>query len=302
MVDVYTQRILDAFTKGEKQKQEHVRRYLVDRRANYVPGHPHTIQALSRAGQLDWAAANSRCRVDAAEILASELPAFRKQHRTRSPLVHSVLVAPLKWCRPIGVAHEVEIEAIRAELESLLAGRNYFGAIEPGLYPRRTPSGEFQKGVVSWHAHAVVWNDREHSTIAAVQSINAQNEGPLFGVAPANYRRRSWETIAKPLLYALKTPGKSYATRRIPESINRQTGEIIPEHDQQQAQRLRPGELVKMLNVLREFTLDELLVVGGNGYDLVAPLRDRISRDRERLRSGYARLNLTDPLLRGALA
>lgn len=275
------QMLFEEFREKEIAKLRTIEKYAYDARSNSVPLHREVRDGFSHGGRLDWAAVNAYVRSNGAEILLDRLESFALQMGKTLNRVSSVVVTSDKWLASLADAHEIDLRKIRNELDDLFQGLNYFGVIEPALYPRRHHPGAEKKGVVSWHGHLLTWDTERETLWRRLGNYNSRTVGPLYGVPPANLRERSWKSAAVPLLYMLKTPAKSYSTRRIVEHIDAGTGEVIAEHDHQTPQKLRPGEHVHMRNVLREFKLDDLLVAGGTVKPLLNPLRERLFKDRE---------------------
>lgn len=273
----------------ELAKRHNIETYIRDRRSTYVHPDRETLDGFTMRGRLDWAAVNAHVRIAAAEILLEALKAFRRGAPRTAPRVSSVVVSSEYWVRNLHDAHAIDVREIGAELAWLFRGQNYVGMIEPGFYPRRSPSGTVGKGVVSWHAHLLFWGTERETLRQALEGYSKRVNGPLFGVPAANLRWRSWKSAEACVCYMLKTPAKSYSTQRVPEMVNPTTGEIIPEHDRQIAQALRPGEHLRMRNVLREFCLDDLLLVGGTGNILIQPLWQAMLGDRDRGRRASPR-------------
>lgn len=196
--------------------------------------------------------------------------------------VSSVVVSAEQWFVNLHDAHGCDIRAIRRELNELFRSFNYLGVVEPGFYPRRKVPPAVTNGAVSWHAHLLFWGRERDSLARTLEDYNAVSRGVLFGVPAATLRSRSWRTFEERVCYSVKTPSKSYSTRRVPERADPMTGEIIAEHDRQLAQQLRPGQHMHMRNVLREFCLDDLILAGGSGKRLLQPLAEQIRRDRTR--------------------
>lgn len=276
------QALFERFRKKELAKLQTIEKYTYDARSNSVPLHREVQDGFSHRGRLDWAAVNAHVRIDAAEIILDRLESFALQIRKRAPLVSSVVVTSDQWLTSLPDACAIDICKIRDELHDAFRGLSYVGMIEPAFYPRRRHPGITITGMVSWHAHLLFWDAQRETLGQAVAKINRGTTGPLYGVAPASLRRRSWNSAAECLCYLLKSPAKSYSTRRMPERIDPGTGEIIAEHDLQIPQKLRPGQHVHMRNALREFALDDLLLAGDKGYQMLTPLFHRVSFDRQR--------------------
>lgn len=275
-----TKSLLASFRDEEVKKLRIIESYVYNARSNYVPLHREAHEGMTATGALDWAAVNTGVRVAAMELMVGALEVQLSELRSQFPTVSSLLVSANQWVTDIGGPHREIVTDIRGVLTELFQESHYVGAIEPALYPRRQIAGVVRKGVVSWHAHLLAWGTDRGRLDNALSALNEKTEGPLYGVPPASMRSRSWKTALNCIGYFLKTPAKSYSTRRIAERIDPQTGEIFPEHDRQYAQRLRPGEHIHLRNILRDFTLDDLLLFGGTGRELVAPMQREISRDR----------------------
>lgn len=275
------QLLFERFRKKEIAKLRRIENYAYDARSNYVPLHREVRDGFSHRGRLDWAAVNAYVRIDGAEMLLDGLESFELKMGKTLNRVSSVVVTSNQWLTSLTDASSIDISRIKDELHDAFRGLNYIGMVEPGFYPRRRQPGSMTDGMVSWHAHLLFWDDQRETLAEALANFNRNRAGPLYGVEPATLRKRSWKSAAERMCYLLKSPAKSYSTRRMPERIDPSTGEIIPEHDHQMAQKLRPGQHVHMRNALREFTLDDLLVAGGTVKPLLNPLRKRLFKDRE---------------------
>lgn len=272
---------LQEFLAKEIVKQKNIEDYSYNARRNYVRLHPEVKDGFCVNGMQDWAAVSAHVRIKAAELLLDGLELCEQKMGKTLKLVSSVLVSSNQWLTSLERAHEVDVCGIRKDLDDFFEGLNYVAVIEPGLYPRLHYQGAEKKGIVSWHAHAVSWDIDRDALERARDRHNSKTAGILFGVPPANLQKRSWNSAAECLLYMLKTQAKSYSMRRIAEGINPKTGEVVAEHDYQMPQALRPGEHVHMRNVMRSFTLDDLLIAGGEVNLLLGPLLDRLLKDRE---------------------
>lgn len=273
---------LDAFREKEATKLIRIENYVHDARRNSTPLHREAQEGMSASGALDWAAVNTDVRITALGMLLEALETLTPELGKSGKRVSSVVMTSEHWMAPLDGAHDEIVEMIRKEANDRFRGQHFVGMIEPAFYPRY-PVGRLRtKKLISWHAHLLFWGKDRQELEDAITAFNDETEGPLYGVAPASVRRRSWQSAPECLSYMMKTPAKSHTTLRIQERMNPETGEFFAEHDKQHAQALRTGEHVKMLNVLREFTLDKLFLVGGKGHVLVKDLRQRIERDRER--------------------
>jgi len=223
------------------------------------------------------------------KLTLHEFDEIRPADRRRFKHVRSVVVSSRDWLFDISEAHEIDAASIKDEIESCFAGINFVGIIEPGYYPRWHEIGVPTTAKVSWHAHLVAYVNDLDALGCAIDRHCAKHVGPLYGVPSAQAIRRSWKSGPRWIAYACKTPTHSYTKRRIQEYISPVTGEIVPERDRLKPQNLRPGEHVKMRNVMRGFAIDDLMVSGGAGDQLFETVYRQVARDRERAHMRFRR-------------
>jgi hypothetical protein len=284
-----TRAVLEDFTSRERAKDNIIDNYRHFARANYVPFAPDTLIGLGPRGVLEWSAVSSMVRTKTAKLVLGEFDQISPAERRRFRFVRSVVVSSTEWFVDLAAAPVMDVAAIKREIEKRFEGINFVGAIEPGFYPRWHELGMKIGAKVSWHAHLVVYTDDLDALHRALEGHCGTHRGPLFGVPSATDIRRSWKTAARWIAYACKSPAHSYTTRRIQEGWSPTTGVFQPEHDRQKRQDLRPGEHVKLRNVMRNFLMDDLLVSGGEGTKLLLPVYARMAVDRDQAHRRYRR-------------
>ena len=287
---------LATMKRREKEKSDALRKFM----HFWKNGYPEPIrklrQDLGPTGGHDWLALSASARTEAATLILEDLSSATKAERRELSLVSSLLFASKEWCMPLERASLISFEAIREEVNRTLAGQNYVGTIESGLYRDRKMRGAINKGVVSWHVHLFWIGHETQSLDAAIERFNSRHTSPLEGAPAADWMPRSWDTVGARVTYMLKTPAKTYAATYFSNYVDPGTG-VISGRDVQWSRRIRPGEQVKQLNLVAEAYLDDLMIVGGRGWDWVASLQAAILRNR----GGWMERYGEDEGLRGGL-
>ena len=180
-----------------------------------------------------------------------------------------VTLAPKKFVVAEQAAASFDPKRIQAWTRQELHGLNFIGMVEPALY---TNVGDIMAGirrVVAWHVHVISWGVSEARLAAIMDGINRRYDALLPGVDPAFGVPLANEDVVGKALYMLKAPMSEYrvyakrATR-----FDRETGEITTPTTgrfKQKKQALRPGDMVRMCNVLADKHLHRLLFAGGRG-------------------------------------
>jgi hypothetical protein len=188
-----------------------------------------------------------------------------------------VTLAPGKFVVAEGAAASFDPKRIQAWTRQELHGLDFIGMVEAALY---TNVGDVMAGVrrvVAWHVHLISWGMSEARQTALMDGINRRYDALLPGVDPAFGVPLAKQDVVGKALYMLKAPMSEYRVyARRATRFDRETGEITTPTTgrfRQKKQALRPGDMVRMCNVLADKHLDRLLFAGGAGAPLLAEIR-----------------------------
>ncbi|MFZ0425496.1 MAG: hypothetical protein WAL80_21670 [Xanthobacteraceae bacterium] len=170
---------------------------------------------------------------------------------------------------------KIKLRSIKRKLGSGLMGLNYIGMIEPGYYANIYKSDEKQKNVVSWHAHFIVWGITESQLAQHLDGIKSRFEPIMPGLCAVHKKSIPPDQFGYKLWYMIKSPCKEYSIgrRRKP---HQKTGAV---RYKQNSRDIRPGNRVRLFNLLRDIYLDELAMAGGNGRKLLATIKYEALRE-----------------------
>jgi hypothetical protein len=217
-------------------------------------------------------ATNARSRIAIARAATEELGALIDKGRL--PPASFVTLSSKRFAVPIGDAGTFDVPTLIGWTAPWLEKLNHLTVVEAALYTK-VPGWSGQ--VVSWHTHSIVWGASDWIVSSVVDGFNDQEEALVRGRTPAHVRALASEkTVSNRVIYMLKAPMKDYRVYPIAETVvDHLGGEIIQREtgtDQQRKRDLRPGDLVKIYDVLGDRHIPSLMFGGGKGI----ALRDRI--------------------------
>ena len=178
-------------------------------------------------------------------------------------------------------ATEVDIPGFKTILRKGLTGLSYVGQIEPGLYTNVAQGTYFSgKRMVSWHFHGLVWGATAadlKSRFSALESAGTYR--PIAdGLRGAHYRRIPKNQLPDKIRYMLKAPRKSYRIGKGKHEKITADGEVISRFIQNKRD-LRSGERIVLFNLMKDMYLDQLVMGGGEGADILRRAKRRALRD-----------------------
>lgn len=219
-------------------------------------------------------ATNARSRIAIARATLEEVATI--VGKGKLPPAFFVTLASKRFAVPIEEAADFDVARLIEWTSWWLGTLNHLTIVEVALYT--TVSG-WPGGVVSWHTHSLVWGCSEWMLQAIIDGFNDREEALVRGRQPAHSRRLASEsTVRSRSLYMLKAPMRDHRVYPLVEElVDHLTGEIIKGEtglDKQQKRPMleRPGDLVKIYDVLGNRHIPSLLFGGGKGI----ALRDRI--------------------------
>jgi hypothetical protein len=175
-------------------------------------------------------------------------------------------------------AQNINFRAIQRKLSGALRGLSYIGMIEPGYYNAIYDEvGKIKKNLVSWHGHFLVWNITRQELERWKRKITARIERVMPQMCPVHIKAIQPEQFGHRLWYINKSPCKEYSIgkRREPDENG------LPRY-KQNSRLLRPGHRVKLFHMLRDVTLPELAMAGGDGRELMRRIKYEALREYRR--------------------
>jgi hypothetical protein len=276
---------LDDFIRQETTNAGIIDNYLRDAKSNYVTP-DFDISQLGRNSSLFLWANNTDARIACARLVVENMAPVVSELVEAGENAYFVTLTPKQFAMPESAAHTFAPEALEAWIRRLVRKVDYLGVIEAGLYPRLKDLADPKCGTVSWHAHLVVWNVGREKLSSTLGAMALTHESLLREMPPFHVKTVPPDDIVRCLLYGLKTPQKQYATwAATKDKIDPDTGEfLLVTKDNQRSAMLRPGQRVKMCNVLRDQYLDRLLVSGGAGDRIRKTVREKLLKQFDQMK------------------
>jgi hypothetical protein len=217
-------------------------------------------------------ATNARARIAVARASVEELSALIA--KGRMPPAYFASLASKRFAVPLEEAAAFDVQQMIDWMSPWLDRFHHLTIVEAALY---TKLPGWSGAVVSWHTHSIIWGTGDWVMQTITDGFCHQEEPLVRGRTPGHFRRlASSKTVENRALYMLKPPLKDYRVYPlIEEFADHLTGEVIEREtgiDQQRKRDLRPGDLVKIYDVLADRHIPSLMFGGGKG----AKLRDRI--------------------------
>lgn len=219
-------------------------------------------------------ATNARSRISVARATLEEVAAL--VGKGKLPPAFFVTLASKRFAVPIEEAAGFDVARLIEWTSWWLGKFNHLTIVEAALY---TIVPGWRGYVVSWHTHSLVWGCSEWVLQTIIDGFNDQEEPLVRGRDPGHKRKlASDSTVRSRSLYMLKAPMRDYRVYPLVEELlDHLTGEIIKTEtglDKQQKRPMqeRPGDLVKIYDVLGDRHIPGLLFGGGKGV----ALRNRI--------------------------
>ncbi|WP_187278873.1 hypothetical protein, partial [Methylobacterium sp. WL12] len=176
--------------------------------------------------------------------------------------------------RRTGPAAHFSIRRVQALARQALGTIPFVGMVEAVMYKGWGPNGQFYGDWISWHCHLITWGATHKQLTAALAPLRVKHNSMLPGNSAAHIAPFNFNQLEQKIAYTLKAPQKATRVVFYKNSwTNPATGEIRPVGFKQKKDWLRPGERVRMLDVLADHTLDKLLFGNGVGSPLANAIR-----------------------------
>jgi hypothetical protein len=185
-----------------------------------------------------------------------------------------VTLAPRCFAVPLSEAPAFNHEQVKVWVQTSLADFDFVGMVDFALYTNLKAAGGLHEFCVSVHWHGVVWGCSLSDLETVKDDINAGHRTLIPGYDAAHVRLLSREQMNGRILYLSKAPLSEYRVYpRKTEVMDKQTGELTKVSlgsFQQRKRLLRPGDAVRMCQVLAGRTLPELALANGEGDRILA--------------------------------
>ena len=151
----------------------------------------------------------------------------------------------------------------------------FVGMVEAALYRHWGPEGRSWEDYVSWHCHLLAWGATQSELSRHLKPLRNRHQSIRQGVASVHVQDCHGGDIARQFAYAMKAPQKLYRVECYKRPwTNPRTGEIRKPGWHTQKEWLQTGHRIRLLDVMGERTLDQLLFGNRNGTTLVRAIRD----------------------------
>ncbi|MDQ0349406.1 hypothetical protein [Ancylobacter vacuolatus] len=226
------------------------------------------LRGLKKESSPYWLASNVHSRIAFMEIVERRFRKFlRSKPASKMPMAMVTLLSK-EFVIPITEAETYDTSELASWTRRTLAGFNYIGMVEAALIGNVRLSAEGKpEWVVHFHTHCLVWDfDRKELANREIE-INRAFESWRPGITVMKVTPTSPENCLKRLRYIFKgqltghkiSPKRAWeAAGRSGVPVRRETGFFTF-----YSYPLRPAEMVRMVRVMANRTLDKLMLAGG---------------------------------------
>ncbi len=232
------------------------------------------------------AAANTSSRALWGEAICQEFAQFFCDGGDGSTHSHSPLWATLcdQQCvrRRDQRLTDDDLARIKRRLRIALYGLNYVAIIEPAYYVNWQDGYGPAKSAtcVAWHLHALVWGISANKLNERLRASKRKNyyRRLAHGLRPTHVKIVKQGGLPRVVAYMVKWPRSTY---RVTKSVAAKSCKFADEtrstrlsyRFNQQSSKLRPGEVITYLTLLRNLRLNDLTFAGGKGTALLLAVR-----------------------------
>lgn len=150
----------------------------------------------------------------------------------------------------------------------------FLGMIEAALFSKWGPDGWSFTDSVSWHCHLLTWGNTNEELSAQLAALRCRHRSMFDRVSAVHIKPVAYADVARQLLYILKAPQKfsrvGHFSRRRASSHAKKTK---PPGMHIQKDWLRTGQRIRMLDIIGERRLDQLLFGNNAGTALARTIR-----------------------------
>jgi hypothetical protein len=262
-------RSLQALGKFERGEDARFRQYRVSRKPNLSSELRKRLELRSSA---DLYSVNPVSRIQVATALDESLQShFHARGTTEAYFV--TLISEKHSARADDNAG-YDVAAHRLWIDTVLAGIDYIGMIEPAIYPAVSFMPDGNADWISWHAHIVVWNTTAADLKDLKDIINDSENAFRPGGTVFHYRKANPRKIEPEVAYMCKSPRSEHYTypakRVVVDPVTRKRAAVPTGVFKQNKRQLRTGKRLIVLSAMEELLISDLCVHGGAGREIAA--------------------------------
>jgi len=174
-------------------------------------------------------------------------------------------------CMTAPSAAPVDLNVFVQKLRRGLRGLSYVGMVDVSLYANIQPGTNCaDRSGVNWHLHLFAWGEERREFKARAKEANAEikNYRPIISRPQGigfHWQAVTEENYARLFRYTCKSPRKAYRIGRT-DDIDHLDRKVVK--FTQGKSKLRPGQRITLFHLLKNFSLDKLVVAGGEGVAL----------------------------------
>jgi hypothetical protein len=236
------------------------------------------FQSFRNSDAFSLLAVNSKARIKWGNVFVEEMFDFFKMADDENDYTEPLFLVTIadKSHLTADQPQQINLSQIRRQIGAGLMGLSYIGMIEPGYY--NVIYDEFenqQKNVVSWHGHFLVWGITKNQLARHLGKVKARYTPIMPGLCAVHKKRIPPEQFGYKLWYILKAPRKEYSIGQRREGDEKSGAAKF----KQNSRKMRPGNRLKLFNLMREMYLDKLAMAGGEGSELLRRIKYEALRE-----------------------
>jgi hypothetical protein len=244
------------------QRDHRLKKYLISGWGRKNP-HSEVIEELKDASARSLFATNTRVRLALTKAISSQI------RRISSRNAALVTLAPVRFVTPLSRAASFDPKKLKIWAQERLAGYNFIGAVDLALYINLPANAASKAPSVAWHVHLLVWDFDQGKLQGVLDRINEEEPSLVPGRPTAHMRPLQPRAIKGRVVYMMKAPLSEYMVKEAggKPDFKGQGAEQRDRFDQDK-RALRPGNAVKLCQVLAGRTLPTLMVSSGDGIEI----------------------------------
>lgn len=268
---------LQNFALEHSALEKRVEAYIDAPRRNFYTPDDIVVERMSRANARFLYSVNFAARLQVAKVLRKIV--LNDEDGLDGPFFF-VTVVPKRYVLSLKKAATINVFSLQQLTRLALHGSNFIGMVEPALYKGWGPRGPTPgRDHVSWHSHNFVFGSSREELEASIIKIGNKHVS-INGGAAVHVKEITRDEIENYLLYSLKAPLKEYRLNRFKgEWVDPDTGEVF-QNVRQQTRAIRTGDFLRLMDVMKDMKLTDLIFAGSEGKDLIARLKTEVAVEK----------------------